>query len=146
MKALETEFQGFCTLVRKEATVLHKFLAAQHQNKFSVSHGNSTFHGCILKNLPLVLTLPMYPVHIAPSITSKSTLVLSSHPHQGLPRYLPRKIMPSCPRRQQPFCLQVFEYFSMYFSPHPCVVHTPSSPSFLICQPTTAWSEYKVCN
>jgi len=36
MKTLETEFQSFCTLVRKEATVLHKFLAAQLQKKFSV--------------------------------------------------------------------------------------------------------------
>jgi hypothetical protein len=86
MKALETEFQSFCTLVRKEATVLHKYLTAQLQNKFSVSHGNSTFHGHVLKDLPLLLTLPIYPVHTVPSINSKSTVVLSSHPHQGLPR------------------------------------------------------------
>jgi len=132
--------------VRKEATVLHKFLAAQLQNKFSVSHWNSTFHGHVLKDLPLVLTPPMYPVHTVPSRTSKSTLVLSSHPHQGLPRYLPRKLMPSRPRRQQPFCLQVFEHFSMYFSSLPCVLHTPSNPPSLTCRPTNAWSEYKVCN
>ena len=109
-------------------------------------HGNSTFHGHLLKDLPLVLTLPMYSVHTVPSINSKWTLVLSSHPHQGLPRYLPRKLMPSCPRRKQPFCLQVFEYFAMYFSSLPCVLHTPSSPSSLICYPTNGWSEYKVCN
>jgi len=69
MKALETKFKSFCALVRKEATVLRKFIAAQLQNKFSVSHGNSTFHGHVLKDLPLVLTLPMYPACTLPSIT-----------------------------------------------------------------------------
>jgi hypothetical protein len=44
MKALGKEFQSFCALVREEATVLDKFIAAQLLNKFSVSHANFTFH------------------------------------------------------------------------------------------------------
>ena len=99
----------------EEATVLHKVLAAQLLNKFSVSHGNSTFQGHVLKDLPLVPTLPMCPVHTVPSVTSKPTLVLSSYPHQCVPRYLPRKLMPSHSRRQQAFCLQVFLIFYYVF-------------------------------